>query len=142
MPPNPMRDAGYQQPLIQQDIELAPLCRFGVGGRADFFCLASSRQELVQAIQAAHRALPTFIYSGGSNIFFDDAGFRGMVIRFVGGGYSINEGSMSVSASAGLELPTLVREVGRAGFGGLGSSVTSRFCWRRGCQQCRVLWQK
>lgn len=120
MPPLTMQDLLEQQPVIQRDVDLAPLCRFGVGGTADFFCVVTGRKELLGAVQEARRqGLRTFFYSGGSNIFFDDAGFRGMVIRFVNGGYTINRERPSVTASAGLDLPTLVREVGQAGYGGL-----------------------
>jgi UDP-N-acetylmuramate dehydrogenase len=115
-----MQQAKEQSPVIQRDVDLAPLCRFGVGGKADYFCVVTDKQELVEAVRTARaQDLRTFFYSGGSNIFFDDAGFRGMVIRFVDGGYSIDPERRSVTASAGLDLPTLVREVGQAGYGGL-----------------------
>lgn len=67
---------------IQEDVSLAPLCTFQIGGPADFFLEAHSTEEVLAGIEwADDRDLPFFVFSGGSNLLFDDSGFRGLVIR-------------------------------------------------------------
>jgi len=62
--------------------QLAPLTYMKVGGIADYFYQAKSRDDLVKIINAAHQAnMPVFIIGGGSNILFSDDGFRGLVIK-------------------------------------------------------------
>lgn len=106
--------------LIERNVRLGAECRFGVGGPADYFARVSSATELIQALQFAreHR-LDYFIYAGGSNLFFDDNGFRGLVIRMMNGGWRLDEVGASVKVSAGYDLPKLVRELGRQGWGGI-----------------------
>ncbi len=99
---------------------LAPHCRFNVGGHADFFCEVSSASQLAEALTYAEQnSLRHFVYAGGSNIFFDDAGFRGLVIRFVDGGFKLNLDNQTISVSAGYELPSLARELAQHDLGGI-----------------------
>jgi UDP-N-acetylenolpyruvoylglucosamine reductase len=51
---------------------------------------ASDPQEIFAAFEfASDRKLRVFVYSGGSNLFFDDAGFRGLVVRLKGGSWEL-----------------------------------------------------
>ncbi|MDD5605724.1 MAG: UDP-N-acetylmuramate dehydrogenase [Patescibacteria group bacterium] len=107
----------------QSDIKigepLAKHCRFGVGGAADFFVEVHSAEEIKEAINyASKNHLRYFVYGGGSNIFFDDKGFRGMVIQIVGGTFQLISDTC-VQVDAGYSLPKLVRDLGVAGWGGL-----------------------
>jgi UDP-N-acetylmuramate dehydrogenase len=78
--------------LIQPNMLLATQCRFEVGGPADWFAAVSNAAELSAALTfAREHGLEVFVYSGGSNLFFADAGFRGMVVRIVHGGWSLAE---------------------------------------------------
>ncbi|MBN2082310.1 UDP-N-acetylmuramate dehydrogenase [bacterium] len=107
-------------PTIQQQVSLAGQCRFGVGGHADFFALVSGTQELVTALDyARQRKLRYVVFAGGSNLFFDDAGFRGLVIRLTNGDWHLDDKTGLVTAGAGFELWTLVRELAERGRGGL-----------------------
>lgn len=104
---------------IKKDEMLSKHCRFGVGGPADYFVEASSVKELKEAfIFAKDKNLNHFVYGGGSNIFFDDKGFRGIVIRLQDGGFEIKTNN-TVVVSAGYDLPVLVRELAEKGVGGL-----------------------
>lgn len=62
-----------------------PLARhttLGVGGPAEYFFEAKTKQDLLQAIKVAKElALPFFILGGGSNIIVADKGLKGLVIK-------------------------------------------------------------
>jgi UDP-N-acetylmuramate dehydrogenase len=67
---------------IKEDQPLAPYCTFQIGGLADTFLEAKSTEDVLAGIEwAEERDMPIFVFSGGSNLLFDDAGFRGLVIR-------------------------------------------------------------
>ena len=113
-------DTTLSGPRILRGEPLASHCRFRIGGPADFFCEVQNAGQLNEAVNFAQEQQQRyFIYSGGSNLFFDDRGFRGLVVRFVNGGYSIGRDRRSVSVSAGYDLPELVRYLGSEGLGGL-----------------------
>lgn len=104
---------------IQRGIKLADHCRFSVGGPADLFIEAESAEEIREAVQyAKQNKLDYFLYGGGSNLFFDDKGFRGLVIRITGGKFQLL-GNGLVFVDAGCMLPKLVRDLAHLGWGGL-----------------------
>jgi UDP-N-acetylmuramate dehydrogenase len=104
---------------IQQQVPLSEQCRFRVGGSADHFAQVSGEAELGEALAfAAAHGLRYFVYGGGSNVFFDDAGFRGLVVRLTNGGIAIDPAVGTVTAGAGFELAKLIRLAAEAGWGG------------------------
>jgi UDP-N-acetylmuramate dehydrogenase len=104
---------------IKKDEMLSQHCRFSVGGPADFFVEVTTAEEMRDAITyATDNHLKYFIYSGGSNIFFDDKGFRGLVIRMIGGSFKVLHDGL-VYVDAGYPLPKLVRDLARLDLGGL-----------------------
>lgn len=67
---------------IRQNVSLAPLTTFRIGGPAKFFCTAKSEEGLLEALDfAKSQGLKFFILGGGSNILFSDKGFDGLVIK-------------------------------------------------------------
>lgn len=67
---------------IQENILLAPLTTFRIGGPAKYFVEIQNSAEAQQALRFARDGnLPVFILGGGSNILVSDAGFSGLVIR-------------------------------------------------------------
>lgn len=74
-------------PGVRENVWLKDYTTFRIGGPADFFYEAKTEKELIKAIRATRKAkTPFFILGRGSNILFDDKGFRGLVIRnFVAG---------------------------------------------------------
>lgn len=71
---------------------LADECRFRVGGPADWFCRAATPHDVLCALDFAQKqGLRHFVYAGGSNLFFSDAGFRGLVVRLHGGAWRIEQ---------------------------------------------------
>jgi len=105
---------------IHRNVNLAEHCRFRVGGPADFFLEADGRKPLLSGLRFAGRhGLRRLVYGGGSNLLFDDAGFRGLVIRLTGGLYTVAAARTEVTVDAGYDLPALVRGLALQGLGGV-----------------------
>lgn len=67
---------------IQNDVSLAPLTTFKIGGPAKFFVEAETPEELVAAIAwAREKGEKYFILGGGSNLLVSDKGFDGLIIK-------------------------------------------------------------
>ena len=67
---------------IQENVLLASLTTFWIGGPARFFCIAENKEEIIEAIGAAREDnLPFFILGGGSNLLVADEGFDGLVLK-------------------------------------------------------------
>jgi UDP-N-acetylmuramate dehydrogenase len=67
---------------LQENIPLAPLTTFRIGGPAHFFVEAKSVAEVEGAVHFAQaRDLPLFVLGGGSNLVVADEGWPGLVIK-------------------------------------------------------------
>ena len=67
---------------IQENVPLAPLTTFQVGGPARYFVEAQSEPDVRAAVeQARSRSLPLFVLGGGSNLVIADSGFPGLVLK-------------------------------------------------------------
>jgi UDP-N-acetylmuramate dehydrogenase len=67
---------------LQENISLAPLTTFKVGGTARYFVEARSEEDVRSGVaRAQDRGLPLFVLGGGSNLVVADAGFPGLVIK-------------------------------------------------------------
>jgi UDP-N-acetylmuramate dehydrogenase len=68
--------------LLQENVALAPLTTFRVGGPARFFVEAKSIAEAEQAVALAQtKSLPLFVLGGGSNLLVADSGWPGLVLK-------------------------------------------------------------
>ncbi|MGC2743787.1 MAG: UDP-N-acetylmuramate dehydrogenase [Candidatus Angelobacter sp.] len=66
----------------QENIPLAPLTTFNVGGPARYFIDAHSEHEVSEAVAfALARKLPLFVLGGGSNLLISDSGWPGVVLK-------------------------------------------------------------
>ena len=66
----------------QENIPLAPLTTFNVGGPARYFIDAHSEHEVSEAVAFAFaRKLPLFVLGGGSNLLVSDSGWPGLVLK-------------------------------------------------------------
>jgi UDP-N-acetylmuramate dehydrogenase len=66
----------------QENIPLAPLTTFNVGGPARYFINAHSEHEVSEAVAfALARKLPLFVLGGGSNLLVSDSGWPGLVLK-------------------------------------------------------------
>ncbi|MGH9500398.1 MAG: UDP-N-acetylmuramate dehydrogenase [Terriglobales bacterium] len=67
---------------VRENVSLAPLTTFGVGGPARYLVEAASNKEVVEAVQFSRaQGLPLFALGGGSNLVVADAGWPGMVLK-------------------------------------------------------------
>jgi len=68
--------------LLQENVALAPLTTFQLGGPARFLVEAKSRADVEEAVTFARsRDLPLFVLGGGSNLVVSDSGWPGLVLR-------------------------------------------------------------
>ncbi len=103
---------------IKENELLARYCTFQIGGPADFFLEAASTKELLAGIEwAEERDLPYFVFGAGSNLLFDDEGFRGLVIRVKSEGLKV-EGER-ITVDAGVMSAKVVLAAAEAGLTGL-----------------------
>jgi UDP-N-acetylmuramate dehydrogenase len=66
----------------QENIPLAPLTTFRVGGPARYFVEAHTEREDIDAVAyAAEHKLPLFVLGGGSNLLVSDDGWPGLVLK-------------------------------------------------------------
>jgi len=67
---------------LKENISLAPLTTFRIGGPARWFVEAASEEEVAEAVRwAAERSLPLFVLGGGSNLLVADKGFDGLILK-------------------------------------------------------------
>ena len=67
---------------IQQQLPLAPLTTFKVGGPASYFVEARSEEDVRTAVaEARSHEWPLFVLGGGSNLVISDAGWPGLALK-------------------------------------------------------------
>ena len=67
---------------VQENVSLAPLTTFRIGGPARFFVEAKSVADVEEAVRFARtRDLPLFILGGGSNLVVADSGWPGLALK-------------------------------------------------------------
>lgn len=92
--------------VLEENISLAPLTTFRIGGPARFFVNATSFADVQEAIAfASSRNLPLFVLGGGSNLLVADAGWPGLVLKIGIGGIEqrtgIHDGKILFDVGAG-----------------------------------------
>jgi UDP-N-acetylmuramate dehydrogenase len=96
---------------IQENVPLAPLTTFKVGGPARYLVEAKTIAEVAEAVAfASSQSLPLFVLGGGSNLVISDAGWLGLVLKVaVSGIEEHNENGRSLfEVGAGEEWDKLV----------------------------------
>jgi len=113
---------------VKENVLLAPHTTFHIGGKARYFFVAKTKNDLVRAVrEAREHKIPFFVLSGGSNLLVSDKGFGGLIIKIQNSNFKIH--NIRLYAGAGTSMETLVKETtkrGLAGFewaGGLPGSV-------------------
>ena len=91
--------------IVQENILLAPLTTFRIGGPARNFVKAESVLDVQEAVAWAEtNNLPLFVLGGGSNLLVSDSGWPGLVLNIAIGGIEQrgeHEGKMLFEAGAG-----------------------------------------
>jgi len=69
-------------PKLQKKVLLKNHTTFKIGGPAEYFFVADSKEDLISAVRTAKKMkMPVFIIGGGSNLLISEKGFRGLVIK-------------------------------------------------------------
>jgi UDP-N-acetylmuramate dehydrogenase len=108
-------DSGFEKQFAKtlgkklgRSVPLKDYAHFKVGGPADYFFAASSLDELVRAVRLARKHnIVHYIIGGGYNLLFDDAGFRGLIIKNCVQGIE-NRGGASIEVLSGTSISGLV----------------------------------
>ncbi len=102
---------------IRENVPLAELTTFEIGGQARYFVDVSNEAGIRDALGwAREHNVPFFILAGGSNVLIPDGMLDGLVIRFVGENFSFSGNTLM--AQAGCNLLSLIRAAAEYGCGG------------------------
>jgi UDP-N-acetylmuramate dehydrogenase len=94
---------------IQKNFFLAPFTTFKIGGPAKEFVRVKNRDELIEVLRyAKENSLKFYVLGGGSNVFFDDRGFDGLVVKMESSGKIELSEDGSVEVWAGESLGSVV----------------------------------
>ncbi|EKE11931.1 MAG: UDP-N-acetylenolpyruvoylglucosamine reductase [uncultured bacterium] len=103
---------------IQENILLAPLTSFRVGGNAKFYVEIKSLDELKEAIEyAKENKLDFYVLGGGTNLLVSDKGFDGLVIRIKMNELKVDGACLEIQA--GVPLIKAINTAASAGLSGL-----------------------
>lgn len=120
---------------VMADEPLFKYSSFKIGGPADLFYKAQSKEELIKAVNVAKEyGITYFLLGGGTNLLISDKGFRGLVIKNETGklriagikgnrlGHAQDSLKMAyIEVDSGVAFNRLVRFSLDQGFGGLES---------------------
>lgn len=98
---------------FKQNILLADYTSWMIGGPADYFCLPTTVDELIEAVTwAKQKALPITLLGGGSNVLVSDQGVEGLVIclrKFTGTEQMMTATDLKITALAGTGKSDLLK---------------------------------
>ncbi|PIR83610.1 UDP-N-acetylenolpyruvoylglucosamine reductase [Candidatus Kaiserbacteria bacterium CG10_big_fil_rev_8_21_14_0_10_51_14] len=102
---------------VKEQVPLAPLTTFEIGGPAQHFVDVATEEEVHEALLWAQEKNVKFIVlAGGSNVLIPDSGIEGLIIHVVSKQFSF--AGNELEADAGCNLLSLIREAGKRGLGG------------------------
>lgn len=107
-----------------QGLPLARFTSFRIGGPADLIAEPETAGDLARLMTyLAQKEIPYVILGAGTNVLFDDAGFRGVVVRTgaINGFRVVENGSdyAAIVVAAGVPLQSVVSRTSRLGWQGL-----------------------
>jgi len=128
-PPQTARD--LLESLIRQDIgsyqfdaPLAEHSSWRIGGPADLLVEPSRADQIVAIVRFAHQArLPLIVIGQGTNLLFDDAGLRGILLKLGNNLSHVAIAHNRITAEAGAWVPGLARKAMLAGLTGLEHTI-------------------
>ncbi len=107
-------------PDARRDQSLADVSFWRIGGLADCFWDATSVSDLLEFMSLSRRlSLPVCVIGRTTNILFDDAGFRGCIVRLGPGLARFGFDGDRLEATCGCWTPRLALEAARRGLAGM-----------------------
>lgn len=104
---------------ITPNVSLRTLGSWHIGGPADFLVEPERIDQVSALLRFVHQnGVPLLIVGQGTNLLFDDAGLRGIVMRLGPGFSSCRVAGQNIRAGGGLWVPKLARIAQRAGLAG------------------------
>lgn len=112
--------SGFES-IIREQVHLAPLTWFGLGGPARFFIEPESVDQLAAVIKRLSDArIPIYVLGSGSNLLVRDEGVDGAVIHLSKPAFAeVQIDGRCVRVGAGADMMHLVNNLCRAGLGGI-----------------------
>jgi len=105
-------------PGVKENVSLKDYTTFKIGGKAKYFFVAKTKNELINAIKASKQLnLPFFILGNGSNVLFSDKEFKGLVIKIKNEKLKIK--NCVIDTEAGTLLSILVKKAQQHSLSGL-----------------------
>jgi UDP-N-acetylmuramate dehydrogenase len=105
---------------LQKSVSLQVHSSFRIGGPADYFFCAGTVSELRDCLRfALDKAIPHYVIGSGTNLLFDDAGFRGLIIKNEARGIDLRREDSTVHIRSGTVLAELVEFTLEEGLEGL-----------------------
>jgi len=99
---------------------LANHCSWRIGGPADLLVEPAGIAQIITLISYTHKhQIPLVVIGQGTNLLFDDAGLRGVVLKLGSAFAKIQIVGNIISAEAGAWVPQLARQAMRARLAGL-----------------------
>ena len=109
---------------LKKNVLLAPFSWWRIGGQADYFAEVTSEAELTSLlVKLGQLAMPWCLIGNGTNILFDDTGYRGCVIRMGPKFSEIKLAGRQLVAQAGAWTPRVAMVAARAGLSGIEHTV-------------------
>jgi len=103
---------------LQRNVILAPYTTYKIGGPADFFCIANTKEELVRALnEAKNNSISYFVLGTGANILIGDKGFRGLVIHNKSRNFKFDNNLLM--SESGVTMADLINSALEKGLSGL-----------------------
>lgn len=109
-----------QEQLIRENVTLAPLTYYKIGGPARYFAQPQSAADLAQLSDFLKSTkMPYFVLGAGSNVLLDDRGYDGLVLHTAKLDKSLTQFADQIEVGASVMVIQLLRlcmTVGIAGF--------------------------
>lgn len=101
----------FSSAILQKNVPLRDYVTFKIGGPAELFFEAKSREELIAAVNYARsQNIPYFVLGGGSNLVVSDEGVDGLVIHNVCRDFCvIDHKKKIINIASGFNLSELIK---------------------------------
>ena len=110
--------------FIKTNVSLKQHCTLKIGGLADYFVEPENEEQVAEALGfAKEKVIPYFVIGHGSNLLFDDEGYRGLIIKLADKFAQIDINENSIRVQTGAWMPYVARKAQQAGLVGLEHTV-------------------
>ncbi|MBR6768705.1 MAG: UDP-N-acetylmuramate dehydrogenase [Clostridia bacterium] len=114
-----VKESSFNRLTFQTDARLAPHTTFGIGGLADYLVTPHNEEAFLSLVTLLRENEIRFgVFGNGSNLLFDDKGFRGVVI-LTKGIRGVEFQDTLVKVSCGVPLISLSIQAARHSLSGL-----------------------